>query len=205
MDEMDDTVGDILRRVSEWREKFHARVHIILEQDDAISKGIATELAKDLQVENFKQEEHRSTQELIAFFPVEGKFGETMARLSRFFNENVTRENVTNLPEVGWWKKLKKLFEIEESFYKQSREAFATKDFDDFSIYSGLAREALQQIWDSIEKEDKAAANATTEKNIPTLPNAQTVTERATRRDTQQTDSYSFKLGRLLRRLIGSL
>ena len=208
MDEMDETVGDILRRVNEWRKKRHHRMQIILDQEDAKSKGIVTALADDLQVENYKREEHEPGKSLwarLAFVGLEAEYTDTMVCLARFLDENVTEEKLANLPKIAWWQKLKKLFEIEESFSKQSREAYAANNWEDYEIYTGLAKNALQQIRDSTEKVGKTTNPVAEKSNLPSLPNAQTVTEHKTRPDTQQRDSYSFKFGRKLRRLLGRL
>ena len=97
-----------------------------------------------------------------------------MGRLSRFFNENVEKES-PNLPKVEWWQKLNKLFELEDSFYKQVRDAVAASNWEDYGIYSGLAKESLQQIWDSIEKVDNAAKPETERKKLPNLPEVQSL------------------------------
>jgi len=64
---------------------------------------------------------------------------------SPFFERKFFVENA-NLPKVSWWQKLKKLFEIEESYYKQARESFAANNLDDVQIYSGLARTACSRF-----------------------------------------------------------
>jgi hypothetical protein len=153
-------VADVIRRVIEWRKETRAVFDKLATQ----SKNTAQYIKPD--------EITKTVREKLVFLRLATKYQETMGRLSLYFDENVTKKT-PNLPKVAWWEKLKKLFEIEESFYKQAREAFATNDLEDYEIYSGLARESLQQIWDSIEKVDNAAKPVTEKKKLPNLPEVQ--------------------------------
>ena len=91
-----------------------------------------------------------------------------MRRLARFYNEHIIDEKFPDVPEVAWGQKLKKLFEIEESFYKQAQEAFARQERENFEIYSGLAAEALDQIRNSVEKADTPVAASIENNSEPT-------------------------------------
>jgi hypothetical protein len=153
-------VADIIRRVIEWRKETRA----VFDKLAARPK----EIAHDLKPEEMEKL-HSDFRRGVALYGLSIKYAETMGRLSRFFNENVEKENY-NLPKVEWWQKLNKLFEIEESFYKQVREAVAANNWEDYGIYSGLAKESLQQIWDSIEKVDNSAKPVTEKKKLPDLP-----------------------------------
>ncbi|TAK05824.1 sel1 repeat family protein, partial [bacterium] len=100
-------VADVIRRVIEWRKETRAFFDkLAARPKDAVRDMKPDEIVKSLR-------------ENSAFYNLATKYNETMGRLSRFFNENVTKEN-PNLPKVVWWEKLNKLFEIEESFYKQA-------------------------------------------------------------------------------------
>jgi len=157
---MDESVADIIRRLTEWREDMRAS----LEKFAAQSKHTAQDRTPD--------EVTKSLRKSLAFYALATKYHETMARLSRFFNENNTEEKRFTLSELAWWQKLKKLFEIEESFYKQAKEAFAAENLADYEIYSGLAKDALQQISDSIERVDKASEPVPEKTVLPSLPKA---------------------------------
>jgi hypothetical protein len=139
---MDEAVADIIRRLTEWREDTRATLEKFAAQ--------STDTAQDLKPD----EVTKSLWEKLTFYGLATKYHETMGRLSRFFNENSTEEKRSKLPEVAWWQKLKKLFEIEESFYKHAKEALAADNLGDYEIYSGLAKEALDQIRSAIEKVD---------------------------------------------------
>ena len=75
-----------------------------------------------------------------------------------------------NLPKVVWWQEQKKLFEIEESYFKQAREAYAAGKLEDYKIYSGLANEALRQTLDSVQETDDVTKRPTREQNLSNLP-----------------------------------
>ena len=148
---MDEAVADIIRRLAEWREDTRATFEKLAAQ--------STDTAHDLKPD----EVTKSLRETLAFYGLATKYHETMGRLSRFFNENSTEEKRSKLPEVAWWQKLKKLFEIEESFYKHAKEAFAADNLGDYEIYSGLAKEALDQVQSAIEKVDNPSPVADAE------------------------------------------
>ena len=153
-------VADVIRRVTEWRKKTRGDFEKLISRPKEIEHDFKPEEVDDLR-RNFLRG--------LAYYGLSIKYAETMGRLSRFFTESVEKEN-PNLPIVEWWQKLNKLLEIEESFYKQVREAVAANNWVDSRIYSGLAKESLQQIWDSVEEVDAVGKPATVKEDRPHLP-----------------------------------
>jgi hypothetical protein len=153
-------VADVIRRVTEWRKKTRTEFEKLIARPKEIEHDFKPEEVGDLR-RNFLRG--------LAFYGLSIKYAETMGHLSRFITESVEKEN-PNLPIVEWWQKLSKLLEIEESFYKQVREAVTANNWADSGIYSGLAKESLQQICDSIEKADSVGKPATEKQDLPHLP-----------------------------------
>lgn len=167
----DPTPAYIILRVTEWRKETSTLFEEMFKK--RVVRSMDTE--RDLKPETYdataKSEVEKSLVEKLAFYGLHVKYQETMGRLSRFLNEKVLVENA-NLPKVPWWQKLKKLFEIEEAFYKQAREAFAENNLADHEIYSGLAKEALEQIRSSIEKTNNPTEPTTEKHNFSNSPKA---------------------------------
>jgi len=153
----------IISRVTEWRKETAVVFDGMFQKYAARSKDSERDLKSEKYDDATKAEIVKSFRETCTFYGLHSKYEETMWRLSRFLNDNVLVEN-SNLPKVAWWQKLKKLFEIEESFYKQAREAFASNNLDDCEIFSGLAKEVLEQIRNSVEKAASPSPVASPEK-----------------------------------------
>jgi len=158
------SVANVIRRVIEHRKELRADLEKLCEKHVARPKDIE----RDLKPEE-KDEIRKNFLLGLARLPLGVKYAETMGRLDRFVNDNVTKENPT-LPKVEWWLRLNKLFEIEESFYKQIRGAVAENNLQDIKIYSGLAKEALHQIWDSIEEAGSPTKPTTEKQNVSNSP-----------------------------------
>ena len=139
---MDENLADIVRRVNEWDKSTKAAFEKLASRSNETDQSITPDEIVNSLLKN------------AAFYGLATKYHETMGRLARFYNENIIEEKFPDVPEVAWGQKLKKLFEIEESFYKQAKEAFAGQERENFEIYSGLATEALDQIRNSVEKAD---------------------------------------------------
>lgn len=159
----------IISRLTEWRKEREIILHKLSQTYSAKSKDTERGLKPETYDDIAKDEIVKSFRETVTFHGLHSKYEATMWRLSRFLDENVLVEN-SKLPKVAWWQKLKNLFEIEESFHKQTREAFAANNFENYEIYSGLAKEALQQICDSVEKADAVGKPATEKEDRPHLP-----------------------------------
>lgn len=149
----DPTPAYIISRVTEWRKQTGVFFDGLLIKHTARSKDTELNQRPEAYDETTKTEIAKSFRETFAFYELHSKYEESMGRLSRFLNENVLVEN-TNLPKISWWQKLKKLFEIENSYYQQAKDAFAAQDFENYEICSELAKSALDQIGNSIEKAD---------------------------------------------------
>jgi hypothetical protein len=156
---MDENVADIIRRLNKWREDTRVAFENLAKRSDENKQAHPDEVSKTL----IKK---------LAFYSLATKYNETMAQLFNFIGENNTEDNRSNFPELAWWQKVRKLFEIEESFYKQAKEAFAAANRIESEIYSGLATDALRQISDAIEKVNKTTYPETETNNVPKLAKA---------------------------------
>jgi len=150
----DPSPAHVISRVTQWRGQTTAALNRIFHKYSVRLESVEDEPKSEKYDDKAKSEIATSFRKTVSLYGLRSKYEETMGRLSRFLTDNVLVEN-SKPPKISWWQKLGKLFELEESFYTQARDAVMANQQENFEIYSGLAKEALQQISDSIEKVEK--------------------------------------------------